>query len=127
MYRCKIIGGKTGFLVDTPKTSILCEDDQGICVEGAKQPLYAYQARFVLLPLLSLIMWEERILTSAVETTCRGQQTRQPTTPDTDSKTVHSLIYSSLLLLSHHRPPRLPLQSPQGQGRGPVVPTNQVE
>jgi len=50
MYRCKIVGGKKGYLVDTPKTSELCENDQGICVGGAKQPLYAYQARYISSP-----------------------------------------------------------------------------
>lgn len=45
MYRCKITGGKKGWMVDTPKTSSLCDADQSSCVPGAKQPLYVYQAR----------------------------------------------------------------------------------
>lgn len=45
MYRCKIVGGKKGFIVDTPRTSLLCESDPATCVVGPKQPLYAYQAR----------------------------------------------------------------------------------
>jgi len=47
MYRCKITGGKKGMMVDVPKTSVLCETNPIACVGGAKQPLYAYQARSV--------------------------------------------------------------------------------
>lgn len=45
MYRCKVTGASRGWMVDTPKTSELCENNQAGCVPGAKQPLYAYQAR----------------------------------------------------------------------------------